>query len=298
MVGFNTHCDTETVLVVELGYVADEACIYQPKSFDRGPCAKHRFNMTGIPQPEINNQVWSYGLGAVVGGSSAVNGMVFDRGAKVDYDVWEELGNPGWGWDDLLPYFKKSTTLDAPSAEETKKFGWTWDESAYGSGPIHASYPAFQWGTQSEYSRTQYSYLAKAADPYVDLSMAAWKEMNIPEPKEHALGDAIGVFFVPSAEDGVNRTRSYSRYGYYDSAVARPNYHLLVGHKTESLVISADSAAEGVIIYQRDNPQAKTTVKANKEVVLAAGAAHTPQILQLSGVGPRDVLDAANIKSE
>jgi len=125
--------------------------------------------------------------------------------------------------------------------------------------------------------------------------MAAWKEMGVPTPREHALGDAIGVFFVPSAEDGVNRTRSYSRYGYHDSAASRPNYHLLVGHKAEKLVISSDNVVKGVVIYQRDNVQDKVTVKASKEVVLAAGAAHTPQLLELSGVGPREVLEAANI---
>jgi hypothetical protein len=72
--GINTYPRVESVLVVELGYVADEACIYQPKAIDRAPCVKHRFNITGIPQPEINNQTWSFVLGAVVGGSSAVNG--------------------------------------------------------------------------------------------------------------------------------------------------------------------------------------------------------------------------------
>ncbi|KAF2690534.1 GMC oxidoreductase [Lentithecium fluviatile CBS 122367] len=267
---------SKTVLVVELGYIADDACIYQPKALDRNACAKHRFNISGIPQPEINNQVWAFPLGAVVGGSSAVNGMVFDRGSKVDYDAWEELGNPGWGWDGLFPYFKKSTTFDAPSKAEKEKFAWTWDAAAYGHGPIHATFPPFQWGTQK-------------------LSMAAWKEMGIPAPKEHGLGDAIGVFFVPSSEHGVNRTRSYARYGYHDSAVSRPNYHLLVGHKAEKLVISAGNNVEGVIIYQRDNPEIKATVKASKEVVLAAGAVHTPQILQLSGVGPKEVLKAANI---
>ena len=119
--------------------------------------------------------------------------------------------------------------------------------------------------------------------------------MGIPTPKEHAFGDATGVFFVPSAEDGVNRTRSYARYGYYDTAVSRSNYHLLVGHKTETLVISDDNVVEGIVIYQRDNPQDKITVKASKEVILAAGAVHTPQILELSGVGPKDVLEAANV---
>jgi hypothetical protein len=71
-----TDNHAETVLVVELGYIADESCIYQPRTIgDRSACAKHRFNISGIPQPEINNQVWAFPLGAVVGGSSAVNGM-------------------------------------------------------------------------------------------------------------------------------------------------------------------------------------------------------------------------------
>jgi choline dehydrogenase-like flavoprotein len=119
--------------------------------------------------------------------------------------------------------------------------------------------------------------------------------MGVPTPKEHALGDAIGVFFVPSSEHGVNRTRSYARYGYHDVAVSRPNYHLLVGHKAEKLVFSSGSVVEGVVIYQRDSPEDKVTVKASKEVVLAAGAVHTPQILELSGVGPKEVLEAAGI---
>jgi choline dehydrogenase-like flavoprotein len=119
--------------------------------------------------------------------------------------------------------------------------------------------------------------------------------MGLSTPMEHAFGNAIGLFFVPSAEDGVNRTRSYARYGYHDSAVSRPNYHLLVGHRTEKLIISMENVVEGVVIYQRDNPEDKITIKASKEVVLAAGAVHTPQILELSGVGPKDVLVAANI---
>lgn len=133
-------------------------------------CTKHRFNSTfvfhpsncpllmrpvdqvsSVPQTEIINQsIYRYAIGAVVGGSSAVNGMVFDRGSKADYDAWEELGNPGWGWDDLFPYFKKSVGFTAPTEEDAKRFGYTWDERAWGNGPVQASYPSFQWGTVSK----------------------------------------------------------------------------------------------------------------------------------------------------
>lgn len=76
--------------------------------------------------------------------------MVFDRGAKADYDAWKELGNPGWGWEDLFPYFKKSVNFTAPSEEDAKSIGYTWDERAWGHGPVQASYPSFAWKTQSK----------------------------------------------------------------------------------------------------------------------------------------------------
>lgn len=118
-------------------------------SSPNSPCAKHRFNISSAPQREINDLVYRYSVGCCVGGSSAVNGMVFDRGAKADYDAWEELGNRGWGWDGLFPYFKKSVMFTPPSDEDAGKYGYTWDKSAYGNGPIQASFPPFQWNVLS-----------------------------------------------------------------------------------------------------------------------------------------------------
>ncbi|KAF1972084.1 choline dehydrogenase [Bimuria novae-zelandiae CBS 107.79] len=270
-----------TVLVIEIGYFGDEPCIWMPINTitsGNSACAKHRFNITSVPQTEIVQQsVYRYAIGAVVGGSSAVNGMVFDRGAKADYDAWEELGNPGWGWDGLFPYFKKSVNFTAPSEEDAVEIGYTWNQSAWGHGPVQASYPSWAWETQK-------------------TSWDAWEDMDIPLPQEHALGDAVGRFWVPSSEHPTNRTRSYARYAYYDPIASRPNYHLLVGHKAGKLALSSTNEAEGVVFYQRDNPSEKITVKAKKEVVLAAGAVHSPQILQLSGIGPKAVLEAANIE--
>jgi choline dehydrogenase-like flavoprotein len=71
------------------------------------------FNITSRPQPELNNRSFSVGLGCMVGGSSGVNGQVFLRGSKEEFDAWAELGGPGstWNWDGLLPYFRKARTL-------------------------------------------------------------------------------------------------------------------------------------------------------------------------------------------
>ncbi len=69
------------------------------------------FNLTSIPQRGLNNGEFQVPAAGVVGGGTVVNGMFFDRGAAVDYDAWKEMGNPGWGWDDLLPYFRKVCAL-------------------------------------------------------------------------------------------------------------------------------------------------------------------------------------------
>ena len=80
-----------------------------------------------------------------------MNGMFLNRGSSEDYDAWEKLGNPGWGWHGLLPYFKKSVTFTPPGLWLQKEFGATFDEdAAYGKdGPIHASNPAWAWPGQS-----------------------------------------------------------------------------------------------------------------------------------------------------
>lgn len=69
------------------------------------------FYFTSVPQVELANRVAGLAVGATVGGGSTVNGMAWDRGSKADYDAWEELGNPGWGWEGILEYFRKVSIL-------------------------------------------------------------------------------------------------------------------------------------------------------------------------------------------
>jgi choline dehydrogenase len=72
------------------------------------------FNLTSIPQRGLNNGTFTVPAAAVVGGGTVVNGMFFDRGSAADYDAWTELGGSGWGWEDLLPYFKKVGLTQLP----------------------------------------------------------------------------------------------------------------------------------------------------------------------------------------
>ncbi len=106
-------------------------------------------------------------------------------------------------------------------------------------------------------------------------------------------GEIIGVMWKPSSVDAKNVTRCSARKAYYDPSASRANLDILVTNFV-ARVITVGSRAVGVDIVTR-RTSAKTTVSANKEVILAAGAIHTPQILQLSGVGPASVLESLNI---
>lgn len=95
------------------------------------------------PNAKLNNSISEVVVAAVVGGGSVVNGMGYNRGSKADYDGWEALGNPGWGWKGLLPYFRKSTTFAPPTASAAAQWNITWDSSVYGSGPLRTHIPSF-----------------------------------------------------------------------------------------------------------------------------------------------------------
>jgi choline dehydrogenase-like flavoprotein len=161
---------TDTVLVIEYGYLDSSESILAvttPDVAEAGPDqypdATRYYNTTTVPQTELDGQRKLIRAGAVVGGSSAVNGLLFDRGSAEDYDAWVEFaGESGedyaseWGWENFLPWFKKSATFHPP--DQGNDFGITYDaEAAYGgSTPIHASYRPYQWPTQREKKPTCY----------------------------------------------------------------------------------------------------------------------------------------------
>jgi choline dehydrogenase-like flavoprotein len=227
------------------------------------------------PSPELGGLSVGVLVGKVVGGGSVINGMAFDRAAVADYDAWERLGNPGWGWKGLLPYFRKSTTFTPPkyTAEE---FNITWDASAYGTtGPLQASFPNYDF-------------------PNTKVTWEAFRSGGYPTPEEHAAGDAVGAFWIPNALNPDTQTRSDARRTYYDSVKRRPNLKL-VTNVSATEVLFDGLTANGV---QFTNLVDDTSFKvyAKREVILAAGSVFTPKILQYSGIGPADVLKAAGVE--
>ncbi|KAI9375356.1 hypothetical protein BJX61DRAFT_549670 [Aspergillus egyptiacus] len=217
-----------------------------------------------------------------LGGGSAINGMAFDRGSPGDYNLWGDIiGDETWSWEGLLPYFKKSETFTPPSPEQQKEFGISYDLDFHGtSGPVQSSYPPF---------------IYTASKAFIN----ALRQLGIPIQRDGA-ANAIGGFWNPNSLDPVTRERSYARTTYRELSKSRRNYQLL----TETLVTKLTPDLSGVEYITGYNPSLNTTpadakkrtVRAKKEVIMAAGAVHTPKILQVSGIGSSSLLRSLGVK--
>jgi choline dehydrogenase-like flavoprotein len=122
----------------------------------------------------------------------------------------------------------------------------------------------------------------------------AFQQQGIPFIKEHALGNAVGVFWTPASEDPVKKTRSSSLNAYYDPVSSRSNLKMLAQYQVTQVLFDNSLTAQGVQATDRTSGKSYHFT-ARKEVILAAGGVHTPQVLQLSGIGPKAVLQAANV---
>jgi choline dehydrogenase-like flavoprotein len=263
-----TDMELGTILVLENGYINDDISTQVP-GFANSINTKLMYDMTSAPDANTGGKSYPVYVGNVVGGGSVVNGMAFDRASAADYNAWEQLGNVGWNWNSLLPYFKKSTTFTPPSQANIEEFGITYDASYYGTdGPIQASFPNF------EYDDTKKIW-------------AAFKAESVPLPKEHAAGKAVGSFWIPTALRPDTQTRSSAKNAYYDPVKSRSNLVLATGKKVNEILFDqsflsfANPKASGVQ-YMSHSDGSLGKVYAKREVILAAGAVFTPQLLTSS----------------
>lgn len=230
------------------------------------------------PEPGLGNATYDVLVAKVLGGGSVINGMVYDRGSAADYDAWEALGNKGWGWKGMEPYFKKGTNFQAPSEKVAEDFNITWDEQTYGKGPLTVSITDNQYDDIKDY-------------------WAAWKATGLHVSVDGNNGEAYGPSWYANTMDATTGRRAHARYAYIDPISARTNLKILTKTTAQKIVFDDTKGkpkATGVEVTC-DTTGQTYSVHVKKEVVLAAGAIQTPKLLQLSGIGPRSVLEAAGI---
>ncbi|KAL4911321.1 hypothetical protein BDW74DRAFT_142765 [Aspergillus multicolor] len=205
--------------------------------------------------------------------------MTFDRGSKADYGRWEILENPSWGWTDLLPFIKKSEKFIPSTSDIVDEWNITFDPSVHGTtGNVQSTYAPWIW-------------------PSTKYFISAATHLGVRVPHDGASGNALGGFFVTHNQDPVTATRSDARRAYWDTASERPNLHLVTGQRVTKLTSREIWHGVGITgVEFATSPNAhRSHVHVRKEVVLAAGAINTPQILQLSGIGDPSLLARHNI---
>jgi choline dehydrogenase len=206
------------------------------------------------PEPYCDNRVTPVPRGKTLGGSSSINAMCYIRGHARDYDIWRQLGNVGWSWDDVIPYFK--------SIEKYPR----------GEGACH--------GTGGELCVQENRQRWEVVE--------AWKraaiEYGIPETDDHNAGETDGVaYFQGTIRNG---RRWSAAQAFLRPAMGRPNLRVLTHAHAKGLRFDGKRVV-GVEFWQGDQLK---YAQAKGEVLLAAGAIGSPQILQLSGVGPAALL--------
>ena len=211
------------------------------------------------PEPGLNGRSLKYPRGKVIGGCSAINGMISMRGQAQDYDHWRQLGLTGWGWDDVRPVFKR---LDNHFLGDTEHHG--------ASGEWRVDRLRVRWDILDA--------VAKAAT-----------EMGIPATQDFNTGDNEGVsYFHVNQKRGLRWSAAHA---FLKPVLERTNLRLETGVLVEKLRFEGKRAV-GVLFRQNGRV---LEARAKGEIILSAGAIGSPKILQLSGVGPADWLTELGI---
>jgi choline dehydrogenase len=217
------------------------------------------------PDPGLNGRSILYARGKVLGGCSSINAMIYMRGQRSDYDYWAELGLRGWAWDDVLPIFKRS------------------EDYVHGADEFHGA------GGELRVEERRVSW------EILDAWRDAAEECGIPKIAEFNRGDNFGnAYFQMNQRRGVrwSATKAFLR-----PVLKRPNLTVRTGALVERVAVeSRDGVTHAAGVVARYAGAGKETLRARREVLLAAGSIGSPQLLQLSGLGPAELLRGLGIE--
>ena len=211
------------------------------------------------PEKELNGRTMYQPRGKVLGGTSSINGMIYMRGNAADYDQWRQLGNEGWDYDSVLPYFRK--------AEDNERGA---SEFHGAGGPLRVSNQPYDWE------------IAKAL-------LEACKQAGIPETADFNGAQQEGCSYYQTTTN--NKRRWSTAAAYLKPARKRPNLVVKTrAHATKVLI--ENGRAVGV---EFQTPAGRETARAGREVIVSGGAYGSPQLLLLSGLGPAEHLRAMDV---
>jgi len=252
-----------TVCLIEAGKRDNQTTIHMPAGVAATvPFGIHSWHYNTVPQKQLNNRLGFQPRGKVLGGSSSINAMVYIRGNAWDYDNWAALGNQGWGYQDVLPYFIKS--------ENNQHFS---------NDPLH--------GTEGPLAVSE----LKRPSVFNQYFLAACGEQGVARSNDINGQQQLGCRM--SQVNQIEGKRCSAAKAYLTPNLDRNNLTVLTQAHVERIKID-EHVAQGVS-YLKDGTS--HYIAANKEVILSGGAFGSPQILMLSGIGPSDHLQHVGIET-
>ncbi len=239
------------VVLVEAGGDGDSFFVKMPAGY--GKTANefgHSWHYESEPEPAIGGRRMLLPRGRGLGGSSNINGLLYVRGQHQDYDSWSNLGAIGWGWADVAPLFRRSERFAGGSSALRGD-----------AGPLRVEEVGHR-------------------NPTNDAVIAAFAQIGVPPAPDYNGDDQFGAFHYQTTVGGGRRCSAAD--AFLRPVLARPNLRVITGATCRRVMI-ADGRATGVEIETGAGVQ---ILSARREVILSAGAYHSPKLLMLSGIGP------------
>ncbi|KAF2736019.1 putative choline dehydrogenase [Polyplosphaeria fusca] len=267
-----------TVGVVEAGPASyHDPLVTVPGRFGEALGGALDWSFETVPQPALHGRRLQWPRGRLLGGTSALNFMTWTRGNKQDYDAWEELGNAGWGWDSMLPFFKKTESLHQSSVTHQQTHQSYVTETDHGKdGPVATVH-------SKEYSVPHQHW------------HATLNSLGLATNTRHFGGSNIGAFTTLTSVDPASRSRVSSATAYCLPNIARENLHVLVNATVDKIELERHGNDWQAIGVTFSSGVQRFTAKADCEVVVCAGSVQSPQVLELSGIGNADILHKAGV---
>lgn len=248
------------VVLVEAGGAGTGFLLSMPAGFGVTANAPgHSWHYSGVVEHAIGGRRMLLPRGKGLGGSSNINGLLYVRGQHADYDTWSNLGALGWGWADVAAYFRKSETYAGGG-----------DMLRGNSGPLRVEEVVHR-------------------NPTNDAVLAAFAEIGIPRNMDYNGPDQFGAFYYQATMSDGRRCSAAD--AYLRPILARPNLRVVTGAECRRVLFDGVRAT-GIEIA---GPRGLETITARREVILSAGAYHSPKLLMLSGIGPQEHLRAMGI---
>lgn len=249
------------VLLLEAGPRDWNPFIHMPAGLARLVSFKSiNWNYATEPEPNLNNRRLYWPRGRVLGGSSSINAMCYIRGHASDYDDWRDLGNPGWGFDDVLPYFRRA------------------EDQGRGESDHH--------GAGGPLGVADLQHVNELSRVFIQAAEQAeyFRNVDFNGPVQRGFG-----LYQVTQRDG---RRCSTAAGYLKPVRPRANLVVRTGALAQKLLFEGRRAA-GIEYVKRG---LKHQAHAGREVLLAGGAINSPQLLMLSGIGPANMLEAAGVR--